>query len=122
MLDDYSELLYLDGETEEISFYDNAIASLKGGRIDGITSRQYTSIKHINLYCQSGWSWLYNTSNEIKGITGEWEDGFGFNITFIDDDWGWYPPVWMNINIIEIPEPATLLLLALGAVLVRKKR
>jgi hypothetical protein len=33
-----------------------------------------------------------------------------------------YDPVFENINIIEVPEPATLALLALGGVLMRKRR
>jgi hypothetical protein len=122
VLDDFSELLYLNGETDIITISENSNATLKGGLINHIVSRQYTSTKHIDLFCQPGWAWLYNTSNEIKGITGKWEDGFGFNITFVDDDWGWYPPVWMNINVIEIPEPTTLLLLAAGCVIIRRRR
>ena len=119
-LDDYSKLLYLDGETEEVSIYDNATATLKGGRIDGISSYQFASTKHIDLYCQPGWSWFYE-SDEIAGITGLWESGTAFTIDFVDKDYLGYDPVWMNINVIEIPEPATLLLITLGAALIRKR-
>ena len=96
-LDDYSKLLYLDGETEEVSIYDNATATLKGGRIDGISSYQFASTKHIDLYCQPGWQWFYE-SDEIAGITGLWENDTAFTIDFVDKDYLGYDPVWMNIR------------------------
>ena len=118
VIDDRSKLLYLDGETDIVTIYDDSIAILKGGLINHIVSRQYASTKHIDLNCQPGWSWLYESS-EIAGITGLWESGTAFTIDFINDDD--YDPVWMNINIIEIPEPATLILLALGCAIIRKR-
>ena len=121
VLDDYSKLLYLDGETEEISIDENATATLKGGRVDGISSYQFANTKHIDLYCQPGWSWFYE-SDKIGGITGLWESGTAFNIDFVDKTYLGYDPVWMNINIIEIPEPATVLLFGFGLVMVRERR
>ncbi len=116
-LDDYSELLYLDGLTEEISIYDNATALLKGGRIDYIRSFQIVGgSPHITIECQPGWSWLY-TSSDITGVSGLWADSTSFNIEFFDRTSSGYDPVWENINIIEIPEPATLVLFGLGGLL-----
>jgi len=121
MLGDYAKLLYLDGVTEELTIGNNATAALKGGRIDYISGLQYAATKHIDLYCQSGWSWIYNGSNDIKGITGLWQNGDSFNITFIDKED--YHPVWMNVNVIEVvPEPATLALLSVGGLLIRRKK
>ena len=121
VIDDYSKLLYLDGMNDLLSIYDDAKATLKGGMINHIRSYQFASTKHIDLYCQPGWQWFYESS-EIAGITGLWESGIAFNIDFIDKTYLGYDPVWMNINVIEIPEPATVVLLGIGAVLLRKKR
>ena len=121
VLDGNSRLLYQDGETGEIFIYDDSLATLKGGRIDYISSYQFASTKHIDLYCQPGWSWFYESS-KIAGITGLWESGIAFNIDFIDKTYLGYDPVWMNINIIEIPEPATLLLFGLGLLMAEKRR
>ena len=126
LLDGYSELLYLDGETEAITIYDYALATLKGGSINYIDSMQNTDTTHIDLYCQPGWSWLYDDEDfdgidEIVGITGLWEADSDFNIGFINDYTFGYDPVWMNINIVEIPEPATLLLISFGVAFIRKR-
>ena len=124
-LDDYSELLYLDGMTDLITIGENAEAVLTGGIINGIRSYQYTDSTHIDLYCQPGWSWLYDDEDfdgidEIVGITGLWQDDSDFTIGFINDYTFGYDPVYMNINV--IPEPTTLALLALGGLLIRGKK
>ena len=119
-VDDNSELLYLGGITQEITLYDSATAHLKGGRIDGITMfRRPDQWCEAIIYCRENWSWVYNSSEQIKGITGLWADGTDFDILFVDvgDP---YPPTWENINIVIIPEPATLALLALGGLLIRR--
>ena len=124
-LDDDSELLYLGGLTDIITIDENAEGVLTGGSINYIRSFQNTDTTHIDLYCQPGWSWLYDDEDfdgidEIVGITGLWEDDSDFTIGFINDYTFGYDPVYMNINV--IPEPTTLALLALGGLLIRNKK
>jgi hypothetical protein len=119
-----AHLLYLDGVTELIRITGNgtinSTAELRGGSINWINSMQYTATlglgPHIDLYCQPGWSWL--DGDPMKGIKGNWMDGSPFEIKFSNDPT--YDPVWTNINVI-IPEPATLMLLGIGGILLRRK-
>jgi hypothetical protein len=71
----------------------------------------------IFIHCQNGWSWINN--DPLIGIQGNWYDGTPFSIKFINDTTYGYDPVWMSI---KVPEPATLSLLALGGLLMRRKK
>jgi hypothetical protein len=116
MLSDNSELLYLDGITQEITVGKNAKAYLKGGRIDYITIGDHPSYSHeLIIYCRAGYQ--MNSS----GISGLWANGTGFDIEFIDVG-SPYPPTWQGIDIVIVPEPTTLLLFGLGGLLLRRKR
>ncbi len=121
-VDDNTELLHLGGYTQEITVYDDSTAILKGGYISAITSFQYADTKHVDLYCLSGWSWKWNLENEIIGITGQWADQSPFDIFLIDRISYGYDPAWMNVNVIEVPEPVSLLMLSFGGLLGRVGR
>jgi len=129
VLSDSSGLLYLNGETEEITLSKNASAVLKGGRIDGITTLQQV----FNVIV--GWDVhgnpLYNTHIEMfvkdysydastQKLTGTWGDGSAFNIKLINV--AGYDRTIDNIKFTIIPEPASLLLVSLGGLLLHRKK
>jgi hypothetical protein len=121
MLYDDSRLLYLGGITEEITLYKNASAVLRGGRIDYITLlRRPQDFCYVTIYCLDGWQWNY-VNEQKKGITGQWQDGSAFDITFINVA-SPFPPTADFIYVVEIPEPASLVLLAFGGLLIWHKK
>ena len=112
-------LLYLDGVTEYIKAGQNDTAVLKGGSINYIKTMRYAvpDQENVIIYARDGWSWIDN--DPLKGIQGNWFDsGLPFSIKFINDfDYG---PVWQNVKV--IPEPATLAMLGMGGLLLRKRK
>jgi hypothetical protein len=121
-----SHLEFLGGEVHQLSVDSFATAVLAGGRIDRINSGQQAwkyageppTLQwnaHITFVCDLA-SVDYNT--QTKMLTGNWRNGTAFNIQLIDE--AGYSSVIENIQF--IPEPATLLLMGAGMMLMRKRR
>lgn len=111
--------MFAGGATESIILYDDATAELRGGQINYITIyRRPQDSSEVTIYCQDGWQWLY-TSGSISGITGLWKDGTSFEIRF-DNVGAPYPPTANFVHV--IPEPAALVLLALGGLMIGPKK
>ncbi len=114
ILQDNSMTNYYGGETDVFHIRDNAQAVLSGGRINHISSYQWSSnyIPHIEFVCDID-SVVHNTSTNV--LTGNWLDGSSFNIQ-LHDQTGYDPAI---DNIFFTPEPVTLLLFAFGGLVVR---
>jgi len=123
---------YYGGETQELTLWGNAIVKLYGGRIDFITSYQkvFNVIvgwdeqgnpifnRHIEMFVRD-----YKYNPATMRITGTWEDYTTFNIKLLDQSSDpRFDPAIDNIKFTIIPEPASLILLALGGLVLRRKK
>ena len=126
MLTKTSRLDYYGGLTQELTVKRDAAAHLYGGHIDFISSAQYVTWvngeptgQHIFIYARDGWEWKYE-NGVIRGVTGLWLDsGAPFDIRFTTLFEPDCDPVWANVKV--VPEPATLLLMTLGGLLLRRR-
>ena len=118
-LDDYSELLYLGGITDLITLDENAVAILTGGCIGAITSYQAVGWlhgqpieQHIEMVVRDH---FYDSATKM--LTGHWLDNTSYSIQLINESG------YDNVidNIIFTPEPATILLITLGGLLIRQR-
>lgn len=119
-----AHLNFYGGEVREISMSVDGTALLSGGRIDRLTTSQ--SIwkligqpaeliwnPHVTMVCSTH---TYNTATKL--LTGTWLDGTAFSIQLIDS--AGYAATIDNIRF--IPEPATMLLLGIGGVFLRRRQ
>ena len=118
-LDDGSTAEIMRGELGSLRMYKNATATLEGWRIDYLHSYQYvlspnqTYIPHIEIV-----STEYDFDSSTNKLTGVWMDDSTFDIQLVDQSG--YDPVFENIFF--TPEPATILLVGAGGLLLRRKR
>lgn len=113
-IDNNSRVNLSGGEMNGIFLRDDATFIISGGSINYIKSYQYSNVlKHITFFCD-----VDSVSYSGNLLTGNWLDGNSFSITL--NDQSSYDSVYSNIEFIT--EPATLLLVAIGALVLRLKR
>jgi len=118
-LNDNGTVHSFGGEIGNFDIYDNSSAVFQGGRVDYINSHQYILqpnqevLRHIEIVCDTH---VFDDSTNY--LSGTWMDGSSFGIQLVDQDD--YDRVIDNIFF--TPEPATLLLLGLGGLALRKRR
>ena len=116
MLYDNSRLLWLDGAIDEITVGHDAVAVLKGGYVGAITLYHFSGwSSKVTIYCQDGYT------KDENGISGFWLDGTPFSIDFINVG-GVFSPYPTCDYVEVIPEPATLMLIGFGGLLIRRKK
>mgnify|MGYP000324321666 CR=1 FL=1 len=119
IMGDNSKLVFSGGDVYRLNIGGFATAALSGGQINKIYSYQSTTIpnymQHIEIICKD-----YSFNSTTNKLTGTWADNTTFNVQLINQTG--YSPVIDNIKFTIIPEPATLLLLGLGGVLLRRRQ
>jgi hypothetical protein len=118
-LSDWSRLNMVAGEIYVLGMGNESTAVLSGGRIDNIESWQTVlgSNQHIEMIVKD---YSYNTLTKI--LKGTWGDDSLFKIQLIDRTQYDYSPAIENIKFTIIPEPLTLGLLAIGGLLIRRRK
>ena len=122
----YTQLDFSGGELHQFDIHSAGRVVFSGGRIDEIRSYQHVEDipvgdppvlvpdPHIEIFCRNDHYWDDTTNI----LTGTWFDDSTFNIQLVDAD-GYSPTIE---NIFFTPEPATLLLITVGGLLLRRRK
>ncbi len=118
---DNSSVTVSGGVVNYIYVQKNSSVLLNGGQINYIRSIQYAPVGiTITIDCQyDSWDWIGEKDN-YTGITGTWHNGNDFTITFLNADVELFPDTWKHVEV--IPEPASMMLLGLGGLFLKKRR
>jgi len=122
---DDAQLDFSGGEVHEFDISSGARAVFSGGRIDEIRSTQHVEDipvgdppvgvpdPHIEIFCRD-----HEWDEPTNILTGTWFDDSTFDIQLVNVTG--YDPVIDNIFF--TPEPATLLLITIGGLLLRRRK
>lgn len=94
--------------------YNSATLNLYGGMITVSHGLQAWDLTTVNIY---GYGFELTGSGNSRWLSGFWPDGTAFN-----DIWLRGPETYSRVVLHVIPEPATIGLLALGTVLMRRRK
>jgi len=114
----YCNLDFSGGEVHQFDIVSFANATLSGGSFDEIWSYQTVPDTHIEMICRD-----HSYNENTRYLSGTWEDFSTFNIylsSVPETNYG-YSPAIDNFSFTIIPEPATLLLLGFGTLMMKKK-
>ncbi len=121
---DNSTVTFSGGIANYIYVLKDAAAIINGGQVNLIRSIQKpTAGETITIECCEGWSWLYDDEGEINGISGQWykHSNDEFSIKFLNDTIQYkYPDTYTHVKVVT-PEPATIVLLTLGGVIMKRR-
>jgi hypothetical protein len=107
------------GEINWLDINGYGTATLSGGQINTLRNYNLQPIhdKLVEIVCKE-----YNYNAQTKILTGLWGDGSAFSIKLSDSAQYTFTPTYDIIKFTIIPEPATLLLLGLGGVLLCRRQ
>jgi hypothetical protein len=107
------------GEINWLDINGYGTATLSGGQINTLRNYNLQPIhdKLVEIVCKE-----YNYNAQTKILTGLWGDGSAFDIQLSDSAQYTFTPTYDIIKFTIIPEPATMLLLGIGCIYLRRRQ